>query len=212
MKHWLWFLLALGLTGCATLPPDSQHANLTPELLQAYQQHSQALKVFDSWKASGKLAFINPEQRQSSRVNWQHSPDASHVLLSNTLGITLLEAKQSNTGATLLVDGETYQGRSLEDLVAQLSGYRAPFAAMNQWLTGYVDLAEVNNVQLDNNGYLLGFSQRLPHWGQWQVAYNGYYPATKTQPALPSRITLTQPNQENPQLTIKLAISRWQPL
>ncbi|MBW8191833.1 lipoprotein insertase outer membrane protein LolB [Neiella marina] len=210
MKHWFWLFALFGLASCATLPPDSQHANVTPELLRAYQQHSAQLLQFDQWSASGKLAFINPEQRQSSRVNWQHSPTQSHILLTNTLGITLLEAQQRESHATLEVDGKSYSGSSLTSLVAQLSGYRAPFEAMTQWLTGYANLAEISNVELDTNGYLLGFSQQLPNWGEWQVRYNGYYPATKSQPALPSRITLTHPNPDNPQLTIKLAISRWQ--
>nr|WP_224745918.1 lipoprotein insertase outer membrane protein LolB [Neiella litorisoli] len=205
VKNWIGLLLVIWLSGCVSLPPDSQHADLTAELLQAYQAHSEQLGQFDSWRASGKLAFISPEQRQSSRVNWQHSTAETHILLTNTLGVTLLEASQNADGASMTVDGEHYQGQSLADLIAQLSGYRAPFDAMNRWLTGYADLKTINDVSLDSNGYLLGFSQYLPNWGVWHVEYNGYYPATDEQPALPSRITLKHPN-----LTLKLAISRWQ--
>lgn len=204
-KLWLALLLTILVTaGCATLPPESKHAHITPELLARYQEHQMSLAGLSQWQASGKMALISPAEKQSSRLNWKQSPQLSKLTLTNMLGITLLEASQTSQGASIEINGENHQGSSLHDLIHQLAGFRLPVQAMPSWLTGNVDLAQAENLSLDENGYLLGFHQTVADWGEWQVSYNGYYPATPKMPALPSRITL-----KHPELTLKLLIHRW---
>lgn len=197
-------VFSLILSGCASLPPESKHAHITPELMAKYQSHQQALKGFSRWQASGKMALFSPGEKQSSRMNWQQAPQESRLTLTNLLGVTLLEAQESPQGALIKVEGKTHSGSSLQSLINDLTGYRMPVQAMPRWLTGDIDLALAQELALDDGGHLLNFKQTLVGWGNWQVSYNGYYPATPKRPALPSKITL-----KHPDLTIKLIIHKW---
>ncbi|MCM2679186.1 lipoprotein insertase outer membrane protein LolB [Echinimonas agarilytica] len=209
MKHCLLLALFLTLNGCALfspeLPPDSTHVNVTSELMSKYVAHRHALNKLEQWHASGKIAIITPDDRQSTRMNWAHHSTHSKLILSNMLGVTLLEAEQSGAIARIKADGQEHTGSSLATLVWQLSGFKMPISAMTQWLTGNAEPNHISNMSLDANGHLLGFNQTLEGWGdEWKVTYNAYYPESKSMPALPSTITL-----KHPELTIKLVIHQW---
>ena len=204
MRYWLLVSLLFLTSACTLLPPDSQLAHITPELMMKYQAHQQSLKQFQHWRAAGKIALISASQRQSSRMNWQHSPIQSQLILTNLLGVTLLEAEQQDQQARIQADGKTYTGKSLSQLIEQLTGYAMPIESMQQWLAGQSSDSKVTNLSLDEWGHLLAFEQDVAPWGRWQIRYNGYFPATETLPALPSTITL-----QHPTLTIKLVIHEW---
>lgn len=206
LNSWRLALLSplLLLAACTTLPPESKHAHITPELMVSYQTHQQRLENFKQWQAAGKIALLSPAEKQSSRMNWQQSPQESRLTLTNMLGVTLLEAIQTPDGATIRAEGKTHKDSSLHALINQLTGFRMPVNAMPRWLTGNADLAQVEDLALDEQGYLLNFKQTLPEWGEWQISYNSYYPASEEKPALPSKITL-----KHPELTIKLIIHKW---
>lgn len=199
------FLLSvLWLSGCASLPPESKHAHITPELLTQYQVHQATLQSFNHWQASGKLALIAQDARQSSRFNWQQTPTETGLLLTNMLGITVLEAKEEEDAAEIVVNGSTYTGYSLEALIAKLTGYLVPTQAISLWLTGYADLSKISDLALDTQGRLLHFKQSLNGWNDWQVSYHSYYPAQGNKPSLPAKLTL-----KHPEITIKLIVHQW---
>ena len=204
MKKISFTILIFWLTACTSLPPETSHTNITPELRNKYLLQQTELLKLQRYKASGKIGLISPEERISANLNWRQTDITTHLTLTNTLGITMLEAKDLNGAAQITIDGKTHKSDSLEELIWRLTGYVIPTKMLPLWLIGYVDLSKANNLELDANSNLLNFKQNLPEWGEWQVSYNNYYPASANLPALPSKITL-----KNKDMTIKLLIHKW---
>ncbi len=192
------------LFGCEITPPLSEESKITPALQNAFYSQNQQRLALKRWQLAGKMALIQPDEKQSARLNWQQDGTAFKLQLTNLLGVTLLSAEQNAKQAVLEYDGERYQDEKMEQLLAQMTGLTLPVEQLTAWLKAAIDPNQAKQLKLDEQGRLLYFEQELPGWGRWVVDYNGYYPATKTLPALPSRVTL-----RCQEITIKLMIHQW---
>ncbi|OOE87088.1 outer membrane lipoprotein LolB [Salinivibrio siamensis] len=182
----LALFLAL-LAGCATAPAPTTE----------WQSHRDALASVNSYTARGKVAFIAPSTRFSANLYWRHSPAQSQLRLTNFLGTTLLSLTMNARGATVIDDqGETYQDPNPARLMAYLTGAPLPVDALAPWLIGLPRAQDTFLLGPDNRVATLKGAQG------WDIDYQDY--SADTQPALPTRITLTKGQQ-----TIKLMISDW---
>ncbi|OOE44131.1 outer membrane lipoprotein LolB [Salinivibrio kushneri] len=183
-------VLALFLTllaGCATAPAPTTE----------WQSHRDALVSVDSYTARGKVAFIAPSTRFSANLYWRYSPAQSQLRLTNFLGTTLLSLTMNEQGAVLIDDqGERYQDTDPARLVAYLTGAHLPIDALAPWLIGLPRAKDTFSLGPDNRVATLNGAQG------WDIDYQDY--SADTQPALPTRITLTRDQQ-----TVKLMISDW---
>lgn len=175
------------LTGCATAPAPTTE----------WQTHRASLEAIDSYTARGKVAFIAPDTRFSANLYWRHSPNESTLRLTNFLGTTLLSLTMNAQGATLIDDqGKQYQDPHPARLIAYLTGARLPVDALAPWLIGLPRAQDRFSLGPDNRLAALDDTQG------WDIDYQDY--SAETQPALPTRITLS-----NDQQTIKLRIATW---
>lgn len=175
------------LSGCATAPAPTTE----------WQTHRASLETIDSYTARGKVAFIAPDTRFSANLYWRHSPTESTLRLTNFLGTTLLSLTMNAQGATLVDDqGKQYQDPNPARLIAYLTGAHLPVDALAPWLIGLPRPQDRFSLGPDNRLAALDDTQG------WDIDYQGY--SAETQPALPTRITLS-----NDQQTIKLMISTW---
>ncbi|OOE53639.1 lipoprotein insertase outer membrane protein LolB [Salinivibrio kushneri] len=183
-------VLALFLTllaGCAIAPAPTTE----------WQSHRDALVSVDSYTARGKVAFIAPNTRFSANLYWRYSPAQSQLRLTNFLGTTLLSLTMNEQGAVLIDDqGERYQDTDPARLVAYLTGAHLPIDALAPWLIGLPRAQDSFSLGSDNRVAILNGAQG------WDIDYQDY--SADTQPALPTRITLTRDQQ-----TVKLMISDW---
>lgn len=201
MRFWLSLLLLCFVTACSTLPePRSIEGVATPWQIQ---QHQQQVSELRGWKIKGKLAIITPQEKLSGRLNWVQSPESFAITLSSSLGITLLEAEQTVSHATLEVEGEIYHGTSLEQLISQLTPWQLPTTQMQQWVKGHGDIATATAATFTPQGQLASMTTYDQFGQQWQLAYSHYIQQGE-RPHLPSRITLIHND-----IKLKLIISQW---
>ncbi len=193
--------LALLLNGCASLLDSSKTPILYPQ--EVTERNQQMLAITD-WKISGKIAFIHPEEKTSATINWQYltSTSSQRLDLTTYLGINVLHLSSKDNIHTIKVDGNTFQGTNLAQLLHSLTGYTLPTDALTYWLKG-LTYQKSDVIEYDQNTKLPTRLISNYQDRSWQINYSHYKNINQHQ--LASKITIKQ--QE---LTIKLAINQWQ--
>ncbi len=182
----LMFLLFLG--GCA------QRITAPDEHLQQNRPES-----YNNWRATGKLAFISPEERQSANFNWQYRAQKQTLTLNTFIGTQVLKLEEFDQHSELTLEDNTYTSADSSDLVYRLSGWQLPVSQAPQWLTGNID-APGN--QYNDKQQLTQATWQDEQGLRWQVAYQTYQRVNGL--TLPTRLTLTHKD-----ITIKIRISNW---
>jgi len=193
-------LLIMLLTGCVSKKTINQYS--VKDLITKEQRIKQ-LQTLERWTITGKLAFIEPNRRESTSLFWevnkrQHS---QNLQLTTYLGINVLSLHSKNGTHTLEVDGKSYQDDDLELLIYSLTQLNLPTQALQHWLKGLV-FSPKDVITYDTKTGLpksiLSTYNKLP----WQVTYSDY--KTFEQIPLATRITVKQN-----QLTLKIRINHW---
>ena len=188
-------IIVFVLGGCATLDSTTN---------VEWKAHQQRLMSLEAYKASGKLAYISPAQRQSLNFQWSLSTSKLNLRLTTFLGQTALNmTSNANTARVETYDDHIYQAETAEELITQLTGLKIPVNPLKKWLVGLP--ADVDNYTLNPTNTLASLTKTVD--GKlWQVDYLGYQDVDyeKRSIPLPSRIRLTQGDT-----SIKLIISTW---
>ncbi len=191
-------LASLVLTACAVNAPKGP--GKSPDSPQ-WQQHQQQVRGLSQYQTRGAFAYLSDEQKVYARFFWQQTgQDRYRLLLTNPLGSTEMELN-AQPGAVQLVDnkGQRYTATDAEEMIAKLTGMPIPINSLRQWILGLP--GDATDYKLDNQ-YRLSEVNYTQNGKTWHVVYGGY--DSKTQPALPSNLELTQGDQR-----IKLKMDNW---
>lgn len=182
------------LMGCETTQTQPAHQ-------VKYQQHQQKLADINQFNVSGKLGYIDPNQRHSLNFVWKQSPTSSQLRLSNFLGKTLLSLIIDPRGATVTdMDGKRYFDRDATLLIYQLTGMRLPIKHMQDWFKGQPTFAD--SYKVSDEGTLTSLTQTRGAQ-RWNLAYRSYQAQTDDL-VLPNKMTLTQDK-----IKLNIVINKW---
>lgn len=179
--------------GCSTLPQVT-----SPAASQAHQAHLASLTAIRDFGLDGRMGVQTDGRGVSGSLQWQHSGQHDDISLYSPLG-SKIASVAADPGLVTLVDsdGKRYSASDAESLTQQTLGWRMPVTYLVDWVLGRPSSGDVESASWDAQGRIT----RLRQHG-WEVDYQEYKPVAGRQ--LPSRLTL-----RNPQLYLKLVISRW---
>lgn len=186
---------AMFLHGCATIESTTN---------VEWQSHQQRLAQVTQYRASGKLGYISPEQRQSLNFQWSNAPDSTQVRMTTFLGQTALNLTSSpNEASVETYDGETYTAPSPEVLIQRLTGLNIPVEQLNDWMLGRPTQAD--DYQLNQTNTLASLTKQVGAH-TWKLDYLSYQDVQYLGSALPlpKKLKLTQGD-----ISINIVISTW---
>jgi len=131
-----YFILSIGLmNGCSVI--DKAPAVTTANKQNHVDREIQLAKFVD-WQITGKIGFIQKNKRETASINWlvNKSQQKQALNLTTFLGINVLQLKSDHNQHSIEVDGKTYYGDNLDDLVYDLTGLNLPTKALKSWLKG----------------------------------------------------------------------------
>ncbi|MFP7709843.1 lipoprotein insertase outer membrane protein LolB [Vibrio cyclitrophicus] len=152
------------MVGCSSIPEQPTSVE--------WQSHQNRLLQIENYQASGKLAYISPEQRQSLNFIWKHSPTQSQLRLTTFLGQTALNLTIDSAGAKVVTyDDQVFTHASASVLVEQLTGLQIPIDYLPQWFLGIPDQAD--SYQLNSTNTLESLSKRVSNQ-LWTLSFDNY--------------------------------------
>ncbi|MEW6992427.1 lipoprotein insertase outer membrane protein LolB [Colwelliaceae bacterium 6441] len=186
------------LYGCASKKNIEQ-----PIKVQSNDARIELLQTIKQWKINGKIAFIEKNKRESASIFWQYDQrqQSQKLNLTTFLGINVLSLISEKGLHIIEVDGETYRGNNLEQLIYSFTDLPLPTQALNFWLKG---LPYSDNDQFSFN-QLTGLPSELTSVYQgstWHIQYRNYQQVNGM--TLPHSFTIKQN-----ELTIKISINQW---
>jgi outer membrane lipoprotein LolB len=188
------------LYGCASKKVIEGYPQVTN---QSKELRIAQVKKINQWKINGKIAFLQDKKRESASLFWQFNQDEQKQTLKLTtyLGINVLSLTSEQGLHSVEVDGETYQGSNLEQLIYSLTEITLPTQALHFWLKG-LEFSSDDQIKYDD---ITGLPKKLTsfHHGQnWQVNYGKYQQVNDV--ILAHQFSIKQNN-----LTIKITINKW---
>jgi len=177
----LW-LLAILLTGCASLPPaPAAHPTLsTPFAL------------------NGRIAVNHQGERHSAGLRWTHSTQSDEILLLTPIGQTAARVYRDVMHATLDDGDQHYQAVDAETLMQQVLGWYLPMNGLHHWVLGLADGVDASQIERDAHNQIV-----VLHQNGWEIRYLRY--ADTRQDSLPTRLQLSHDD-----LQIVLLIDEWE--
>ena len=170
---------------------------------QDIETRNKQVAALNEWTITGKIAFINSQQRQSATLYWQknETEKTESLNLSTLFGIKVLELEQRQDNFTLEVDGNVYDTQNLDALIYSLTGLNLPTRAMNHWLKGLAFLPTDKIVYHAKTQLPQSLTSRYNN-KVWQVKYSKYHHIEQFQ--LAKQLTIIQGD-----LRIKIVIHSW---
>lgn len=194
------------VAGCVSVPEQPTSVE--------WQAHQRQLQEIQYYQATGKLAYISPEERQSLNFLWKHSPNFSQLRLTTFLGQTALNLTINEYGAKVVTyDDQVFTYRSASKLVKQLTGLTIPVDHLPQWLLGNPD--EADTYLLNANNTVEALSKQIDGKA-WQLIFDRYRDVTLSQDIdsqndtvdkvlpLPTRLSFKQDENK-----INIVVSKW---
>ncbi len=193
------YLPILLLTGCSNSPK-----NYSQELIQqSPQQRASTLASLQQWQLKGKIAFIEPNNRNSFSLVWRvdEEKQTQHLNLTSYLGINALTLKSTKNNHKIQIEGKTYQGSDLQALISSLTGLTLPAKALTYWLKG-LPYHEQDKLVYQASTRLPTTLKSYYNKEFWQVSYGGYKQISNY--SLATKISIKKEN-----LLIKISINEW---
>ncbi len=197
--YWMTVLSALLLSACSQIgqPP----APTEPTIVSDWNTHQAELKAIEQYQVSGKLGYIDPEQRQSLNFTWSKSPEKSELSLYSFLGSKVFTLTLTPRYARIeTADGDVFSHLDAEYLIKNLTGFELPIGHFENWMIGLP--GENDPFTLDGFNRLQS-TQTLSGDALWQVEYTSY--STTEQYPLPKNFKLS-----HQQTKLIVSISNWQ--
>jgi len=192
----LVFIVFLGLTSCATLPPPAQNQD------SSWAQRSKTLSQIQQWHLQGAIGIRTPEDNLSATLTWEQQQNQHYILsLWGPLGTQSFTLKGEPHQVMLtLSDGREWKASSPEALIEQQLHWRLPVSSLYYWIRGLPVPRLLAQKQFDAYHHLTVLNQQ-----GWTIQFLRY--ASINGIDLPTKITLTYP-----QLSVKIVITQWQKL
>ncbi len=222
--HLFTFLLMLFLTACSnTSHQSAQVLTTSSSAQQSISQRNQQMLKLNHWRIQGKIAFIankktaksKKKSRQSANLTWLYNKNYvvksfnQKIDLTTFLGINVLHVESQNNQHRIKVDGKTYTGDNLSEMIFRLTGLNLPAKALTYWLKG-LSYNHSDQIIYDDNTHLpkrlygtfSTINQGVLAPTTWEVRYQQYRRFSEHQ--LATKLTILHQN-----LTIKIAINQW---
>lgn len=196
----------LVIAGCVSVPEQPTSVE--------WQAHQRQLQEIEYYQATGKLAYISPEERQSLNFLWKHSPNFSQLRLTTFLGQTALNLTINQYGAKVVTyDDQVFTHKSASHLVQQLTGLTIPVDHLPSWLLG--NPIEADTYLLNVNNTVKSLSKQIDGKA-WQLNFDRYRDITLSQHVdsqndkfekvlpLPTRLSFKQDSSK-----INIVVSKW---
>ena len=167
--QYFYILILILITGCTTVP------NNTPVTNQVDQaSRSELLKQHTQWQVNGRIAFIQPDKRQSANLIWHYNAhqQINKIDLSTFLGINILKVDHANGLYQVEFDDESYQSKTLDELIYNLTGLIIPTHALSYWMQAipYLD----QDVIVNNANNLPQSITSNYQNTSWKITYKNY--------------------------------------
>lgn len=181
-RYGAW-LVALMLCACASAPPAQIPSRPQRESILGFE-------------LAGRAIIRQGARADAMRMTWAHSPTEDAIGFSSSLGMVVAELQRDASGARwITADGERYEARSADQLMARLTDQPVPIDSLSRWVLGRVGRGVA--ATRDEKGRLL---EALDEgWTVRVLAYESELPN-----ALPSSVEV-----EHGALRIRLAIEEW---
>lgn len=196
--RYVWFIVALYLTGCATNVTQPKLATtLKPSVL--HMQHMEAIGNIQQFSLKGRLGVITKPKSFSASLAWQHNPELDNVDIYSPLGGKVANITKTPDQVTLTENEEkVISEKDVESLTENTLGFKLPLSGLSFWALGKPSNEGIVNLMTwDDNGRV-----NLLHQNGWVIEYNTY--TTNGDVTLPNKVTL-----KNDQITIKLIVDKW---
>ena len=190
------------LSGCATL----KSKNLTS---------TETLSELTVFQVSGRMAMIQPQQKQSAYFYWQQNNKDYKLIVNTFLGINLFTAKRDVQGITITTSDQTYASSQPQQLLFELTGWWLPLDELHAWFKadlkssqGAITFYESNNTTNTahkNIKTFKPFCQELHCPYEVTISYKNYQPVGQL--VLPFSITLDVEGEYKQ--TIRIKIKEW---
>lgn len=186
------------LQGCAPAPVKVEPDD--PTLVWEQRRHK--LEKIDSWRLKGRIGIVAENDSGSASLFWEQHGENYSLKIVGPFGRGSLIVEGSQGGVTMRTgEGEIYTAQSPEELIWRHTGWFIPVRDLQYWVLGLpAEARSPEDYQLDARGRLIRLDS-----GSWTVDYFGYQSVGKNAGVeLPDKLRL-----DNPQLSIKLAITEW---
>lgn len=199
----LSFLIAVTLSGCASLRVDPLPPGLTDQPPEGWANRQQTVSGLTHWDLTGKIAVKQPSDSGSGVINhWKQRGDYYDLSLASAflgMGATRLKGVPGYMQLTL-PDNETYQSADPEALLQAATGWDLPLNGLTWWVRGLPEPGYDFRLLFDEQGQLASIRQH-----GWDIRYDRWHDFMQSYPPLPARITAL-----NGERRIRLVITRWQ--
>jgi len=197
-KWWkLCFLFLPLLMSCATL--TTQPTIVKTVFLEPAADLKNA--VAPGFELLGRVSVRNENQRFSGNVHWQHTIQEDTILLLSPLGQAVAEINKNDAGVSLVTSKqEAFYARDVEDLTAEILGWRLPLSGLQYWIQGQHSPLSAASVDLNGEDRIIAIRQ-----DGWQVLFARYYTNLSDQASAHPRIIELQFED----LSIRMVIDNW---
>lgn len=199
-QYWVIICLlsiALFITGCTTTTPKK----VAVRTVYTQPETGVRNRIRNSFNLQGRVAFRNPQQRNSGNIRWQHTPAEDDISLFSPLGQTVAVIRNNAQGAQLITaEKKNYHANNVENLTKKVLGWRLPLTGLQYWILGQHAPATAAEKDLDQNEQVIAIRQ-----DGWNITYPDYFPAEHSRAARPRIIELKYND-----LKIRLVIDSWQ--
>lgn len=166
MRAFIFLVFPL-LVSCAALAPQPTVVRTISIEPVAGLQNASA----DNFDLLGRVSVRNEHQRFSGSVHWQHSEQDDTILLLSPLGQAVAEINKQNEGVSLVTsDKEVFHARNVEDLTADVLGWRLPLKGLQYWIQGRYSPASAASVDIDSGNRIIAIRQ-----DGWQILFKRFY-------------------------------------
>lgn len=190
--------LVLILSGCSSVPPTQKNYSVD------WQNQKTVLEQLDTFKATGKIGYKDPEHRQSLNFILKQANSFSELKLLSVFGQTVLTVQMTPTGAMVTnSDGKVQTAQQANALIQNLTGLAIPVSQLPDWIKGLPTQAD--NVTFNQSNTVESLNKTIDG-RDWTLSYLKYQSVMNQQQSitLPKQMLLHQSDTE-----IKILISKW---
>ena len=182
-------LLALAVTGCATLAPRDAGQMLPGEFPE-----------YDNWQFRGRVSLTRGEEGWHAGVRWQEDAGLYNLEISGPLGQGAVQV-MGRQGLVRLTaaNGQVVIANDADALVADVTGWQFPVSGIRYWVRGLPAPAPQSAAVISRDE--TGLLQRLQQSG-WDIEYSRFEYIDGWN--WPKKLRL-----RNGELVVRLVIDHW---
>jgi len=195
----LFFVLPV-LFSCSTLTTQTGTVVRTVDFEPAAKPES---TVADDFELSGRVSVHNAQQRFSGNVRWHHTSLDDTVLLLSPLGQAVAEIYRNHKGVSFTTSKrDVYYARNVEDLTADMLGWRLPLDGLQYWVQGHHSPRSAASVDFDSEDRVVAIRQN-----GWEIFFRHDKGNTKLSTQKVVRPRIIQLQFED--LNIRMVVDDW---